>query len=71
MAIQEQHPYIDEKRKKHDDLTKHYSDEGLPIMKMETGEVYDEAIDQWPCPFHYEEVHPQPDDEEPEIPGEE
>lgn len=70
MAIQEQHPYIDEKEKKRNDLVKHYSDEGLPIMKLETGEVYDEAIDQWPCPFHYEEIKPQSDEDEPVIEGE-
>ena len=67
MAIQEQHPYIDEKKKKHSDLVKHYSYEGFPIMKMETGEVYDEAIDQWPCPFHYEEIQPHPDEDEPVV----
>ena len=38
------------------ELCKTVSDEGYYIRQMETGEVYDEAIDITPCPYTYEET---------------
>ena len=61
MAIVEQHPYIDENRKKHNDLVKHYSDEGKMIIQLETGTEYEEAIDTYPCKYTYAEKV-EPDD---------
>lgn len=37
-------------------LVKHYSDKGMKIKQVETGLVYDEAIDLIPCEFTYEET---------------
>lgn len=38
------------------ELVRHYSDEGLKIRQLETGIVYDEAIDVVPCRYTYEET---------------
>lgn len=35
---------------------KHYSDEGKKIRQIETGILYDEAVDVVPCRFTYEET---------------
>ena len=37
-------------------LIRHYSDAGLKLRQVETGEIYDDAIDIVPCPFTYEET---------------
>lgn len=37
-------------------LIKHYSDKGLKIKQIETGYVYDIAIDVIPCRYTYEET---------------
>ena len=37
-------------------LVKHYSDKGVKLKQVETGLVYDEAIDLIPCPYTYEET---------------
>ena len=36
-------------------LIRHYSDTGKKIRQVETGIVYEEAIDLKPCRFTYEE----------------
>lgn len=36
-------------------LIRHYSDEGKLLMQMETGVVYDEAVDVIPCRYTYRE----------------
>lgn len=41
---------IDEK------LVKHSSDQSLKIRQIETGAVYDDAIDVIPCRYTYEET---------------
>ena len=44
---------------------KHYSDIGVMIRQIETGCLYDEAIDLIPCRYTYEETDepiPQPDE---------
>ena len=38
-------------------LIKHYSTEGMKILQIETGIVYDEAIDIIPCRYTYEETN--------------
>lgn len=37
-------------------LVKHYSDSGYRLRQIETGFIYDEAIDVLPCPYTYEET---------------
>lgn len=43
-------------------LIRHYSDE-YKIIQVETGYVYDEAVDIYPCPFTYIESD-EPKEEE-------
>ena len=38
-------------------LVHHYSDKGLKILQVETGMVYDDAIDTLPCQYTYEETN--------------
>ena len=35
---------------------RHYSDEGKRIRQIETGAVYDDALDVMPCRYTYEET---------------
>lgn len=37
-------------------LVRHYSDKGVKLKQVETGIVYDEAVDLIPCEFTYEET---------------
>ena len=37
-------------------LVKHYSDAGMLILQVETGTLYNEAIDIVPCPYNYTET---------------
>ena len=37
-------------------LVHHYSDKGLKILQVETGVMYDDAIDIVPCKYTYEET---------------
>jgi hypothetical protein len=37
-------------------LIRHYSDKGLKLKQVETGLIYDEAIDVVPCRYTYEET---------------
>lgn len=43
-------------------LIKHYSDENFKIKQIETGIIYDEAIDVMPCRYTYEETDIPRDD---------
>lgn len=45
------------------DLIKTYSNIGKPILQVETGAIYGEAIDIYPCPYTYEETDPLDDEE--------
>ena len=46
------------------ELIRHYSDQNVKIRQIETGELYDDAIDVVPCRFTYEETdEPIADDE--------
>lgn len=42
----------------------HYSDEGKRIRQVETGIVYDDAIDTIPCKYTYEETNEPINNEE-------
>lgn len=35
---------------------RHYSDSGMKIRQVETGIVYDDAVDVLPCKYTYEET---------------
>lgn len=37
-------------------LVRRYSDKGVRLKQVETGLVYDEAIDRIPCKYTYEET---------------
>ena len=37
-------------------FVRHYSDRGMKLKQVETGAVYDEAIDLAPCRYTYEET---------------
>jgi hypothetical protein len=37
-------------------LIRHYSDSGMKLLQVETGVMYDEAIDIVPCQYTYEET---------------
>ncbi len=37
-------------------FVRHYSDSGKKIRQVETGVVYDEAVDVLPCRYTYEET---------------
>lgn len=43
---------------------RHYSDAGFKIRQIETGVLYDDAVDVLPCRYTYEETA-EPIDEEP------
>lgn len=45
-------------------FVKHYSNKGLKLRQIETGAVYDEAIDVIPCPYTYEETDERVTEEE-------
>ena len=35
---------------------RHYSDEGMMIKQIETGHLYEDAVDRVPCRWTYEET---------------
>ena len=35
---------------------RHYSDIGMKIRQIETGNLYDDAVDVMPCRYNYEET---------------
>lgn len=37
-------------------LVRHYSDEGLLLVQVQTGKIYDEAVDVLPCKYTYMEL---------------
>lgn len=39
-----------------DTLVRHYSDTGMMIKQVETGNLYNEAVDVVPCRYTYEET---------------
>lgn len=46
-----------------EDRIRHYSDRGMMIRQVETGILYEEAVDYLPCMYTYEETE-LPIDEE-------
>ena len=54
--IKEEYPYIDEYGKEHTNLIRFYSDEGYYIKQIETGDIYEEAVDLYPSAYTYEET---------------
>ena len=38
------------------DRVRHYSDQNMLIRQVETGKIYEDAVDVIPCPFTYEET---------------
>lgn len=63
MAVIEIYPYVDEQVIEHENLVQHKSDEGKQIIQLETGRIYDEAIDSYPCRYTYAEMI-QPEEKE-------
>ena len=58
VKIIEEYPFIDEEGNKRKDLIKHYSiddetNERYLILQKETSFEYFEAVDIYPCPYHY------------------
>ena len=35
---------------------RHYSDSGMMLRQIETGALYEDAVDVTPCPYTYEET---------------
>jgi hypothetical protein len=44
-------------------LVKHYSDRGVMLLQVETGAMYSDPIDIFPCPYTYEETNIPVDEE--------
>lgn len=53
MAIISQYPYVNEQEEQDNRFIEFYSDEGKLLIKLETGEEYEEAIDLYPSQFTY------------------
>lgn len=56
MAIQTQYPYVDNEGNTYENLIKTYSNNNKKIIQLETGNIYDEAVDIFPSRFTYEET---------------
>lgn len=56
MSVIEIYPYVDEQGVENEKLVQHKSDDGKRIIQLETGRIYDEAIDLYPCRYTYAEV---------------
>ena len=48
--VRVEYPYLNET------LCRHYSDKNKKIQQVETGFIYDEAVDLYPCKFTYIET---------------
>ena len=59
-----QYPYIDEFGVAHNNLIKTYTNDTTKTLKqVETGALYDEAVDVYPCRYTYEEVDKEPEND--------
>lgn len=65
MSVIEIYPYVDEQGVENEKLVQHKSDDGKRIIQLETGRIYDEAIDLYPSKYTYAEVM-EPDEKEPD-----
>ena len=63
MAVIREYPFIHNGTER-TDLERHYSDSGKMILQKETGVVYSEAVDVYPCRYTYEEVEGAEDETE-------
>ena len=63
MSVIEIYPYVDEHGVENEKLVQHESDDGKRIIQLETGRIYDEAIDSYPCRYTYAEII-QPEEKE-------
>lgn len=54
--IQFEHPVVMDDGAENTGLIKHWSDSGMMIRQAETGDMYGEAIDLYPCRYTYEET---------------
>lgn len=54
--IRSEYPVIMEDGSENYGLIKHYSDSGRMIKQIETGGIYGEAVDLYPCRYTYEET---------------
>ena len=62
--IKTQYPYVDDEGVTHSNLIKTYTDNpNMDIKQVETGCIYSEAIDIYPCKFTYVEVEKEPEPE--------
>lgn len=67
--IKVQYPYIDDNGNERPELIKHYTDDETKILlQVETGYLYDEAIDIYeePLKYTYEEIDRPVEEEETE-----
>ena len=74
--LKEQYPFVDDNGVTHENLIRHWTDdETKTLLQVETGVMYDEAIDIYPCPYTYQEVdkpvEPEEEKEEDAEPEEE
>lgn len=53
---QEEYPWVDSDGNEHDDLVRYYSANGCKIRNASTGEVYDDAVELYPCDTKYYET---------------
>lgn len=63
MSVIAKYPYINENGFADVTKIKHYSDEGKQIIQAQTGRIYTEAVDVYPCKFKYYEYE-EPEQEE-------
>ena len=49
-------PYVDENGKEHVDKIETSSSNGFKILQVETGKIFDSAIDGYPSPYTYIET---------------
>lgn len=65
MSVIEIYPYVDEHGVENEKLVQHKSDDDKRIIQLETGRIYDEAIDLYPSKYTYAEVI-EPDEKKPD-----
>lgn len=62
---QEDYPWVDDEGKEHPGFIRYYSQNGKKIRNVQTGELYDEAVEIYPCKTKYYEtdINLEPDSE--------
>ena len=68
--VKEQYPFIEDNGTIRPDLIKHWAEDenGVKYLMLqnETGAIYAEAVDIYPCPYTYTQTGTIVDEEEPE-----